>query len=90
MWNLPRPGIEPMPLASAGRFLSTVPPEKSLKAHFYYHLPKVYSHFPSPSEHIYSLQDGPVGMAEAPEAGRLGSHPNFALHWEGANQQSHF
>ena len=29
MWNPPRPGIEPMPLALAGRFLSTVPPGKS-------------------------------------------------------------
>ena len=29
MWNLPGPGIEPMSLASAGRFLSTVPSGKS-------------------------------------------------------------
>ena len=30
MWDLPEPGIEPMFPALAGRFLSTVPPEKSL------------------------------------------------------------
>ena len=29
LWNLPRPGIKPMSPALAGRFLSTVPPEKS-------------------------------------------------------------
>ena len=29
MWNLPRPGIEPLSPASVGGFLSTVPPEKS-------------------------------------------------------------
>ena len=29
MWNLPRPGIEPVSLALAGRFLSTVPPGKT-------------------------------------------------------------
>lgn len=90
MWNPPGLGIEPVSPALTGRFLSTAPREKSLKAHFYYHLPKVHSHFPSPDEHIYSPQDGSVGRAEAAEAGRLGSHPNFALHWEGANQQSHF
>ena len=28
MWNLPGPGIKPMPLALAGRFLSTEPPGK--------------------------------------------------------------
>ena len=27
MWNLPRPGIEPMSYALAGRFLTTGPPE---------------------------------------------------------------
>ena len=29
MWDLPRPGIEPMSPALAGRFLTTVPPGKS-------------------------------------------------------------
>ena len=29
MWNLPRPGIEPMSFALAGRFLSTMLPGKS-------------------------------------------------------------
>ena len=29
MWNLPGPGIKPVPLALAGRFLSTEPPGKS-------------------------------------------------------------
>ena len=29
MWNLPGPGIKPLPPALAGRFLSTVPPQKS-------------------------------------------------------------
>ena len=30
MWDLPGPGIEPVSLALAGRFLTTVPPGKSL------------------------------------------------------------
>ena len=30
MWDLPRPGLEPMSPALAGGFLTTVPPEKSL------------------------------------------------------------
>ena len=30
MWDLPRPGIEPMSPALAGGFLTTVPPRKSL------------------------------------------------------------
>ena len=34
MWNLPGPGIEPVSAASAGRFLSTVSPEKSLNLTF--------------------------------------------------------
>ena len=29
IWNLPRPGIKPMPPALAGRFLPTTPPGKS-------------------------------------------------------------
>ena len=29
MWHLPRPGIEPVSSALTGRFLTTVPPEKS-------------------------------------------------------------
>ena len=32
MWDLPGPGIEPMSPALAGRFLTTVPPGKSLEA----------------------------------------------------------
>jgi len=32
MWNLPRPGIEPMSPALAGGFLSTVPPGEVLQA----------------------------------------------------------
>ena len=34
MWNLPRPGIEPMFPASAGGFLTTVPPAKSFFSYF--------------------------------------------------------
>ena len=30
MWSLPRPGIEPMPLASAGRFFTDEPPTEPL------------------------------------------------------------
>ena len=32
MWNLPKPGIEPVSAALAGGFLSTAPPGKSQKA----------------------------------------------------------
>ena len=31
MWDLPRPGIEPVPPALAGGFSTTAPPGKSLK-----------------------------------------------------------
>ena len=31
MWDPPGPGLEPMPLALAGRFLTTVPPGKPCK-----------------------------------------------------------
>ena len=31
MWDLPRPGLEPVSPALAGRFLTTVPPGKPLK-----------------------------------------------------------
>ena len=37
MWDLPRPGIEPVSRASAGGFLTTAPPGKPL-AHFQYAL----------------------------------------------------
>ena len=32
MWDLPGPGLEPVSPALAGRFLTTVPPRKSLKS----------------------------------------------------------
>ena len=38
MWDLPRPGIEPMPPALAGRFLTTMPPGKSLHSFFFIRL----------------------------------------------------
>ena len=34
MWDLPRPGLEPVSPALAGRFLTTAPPGKSLKIYF--------------------------------------------------------
>ena len=34
MWDLPGPGLEPVSPALAGRFLTTVPPGKSLCAYF--------------------------------------------------------
>ena len=34
MWDLPRPGLEPVSAALAGGFLTTVPPGKSLYQHF--------------------------------------------------------
>ena len=34
MWDLPRPGLEPMSPALAGGFLTTAPPGKSPNAHF--------------------------------------------------------
>ena len=34
MWDLPRPGLEPVSLALAGRFSTTVPPGKPLKRAF--------------------------------------------------------
>ena len=35
MWDLPEPGLEPVSLALAGRFLTTVPPGKS-KNHLFF------------------------------------------------------
>ena len=35
MWDLPRPGLEPMSPALAGRFSTTVPPGKPLYINFY-------------------------------------------------------
>ena len=34
MWDLPRPGLEPMSPALAGRFSTTAPPGKPKKEHF--------------------------------------------------------
>ena len=34
MWDLPRPGLEPMSPALAGRFLATAPPGKHLNSSF--------------------------------------------------------
>ena len=34
MWDLPGPGLEPVSLALAGGFLTTVPPGKTYKAYF--------------------------------------------------------
>ena len=39
MWDLPRPGIEPVSPALAGGLLSTMPPGKSPKLHFRLVLP---------------------------------------------------
>ena len=36
MWDLPGPGIEPMPPALAGGFLTTEPPGKSLACFSYF------------------------------------------------------
>ena len=36
MWDLPRPGLEPMSPALAGRFSTTVPPGKPGTVDFYY------------------------------------------------------
>ena len=40
MWDLLRPGIEPVSPALAGRFLTTAPPGKSLSLAFLFHLLK--------------------------------------------------
>ena len=37
MWDLPRPGLEPVSPALAGRFSTTAPPGKPLKLHFHFH-----------------------------------------------------
>ena len=36
MWDLPRPGLEPVSPALAGRFSTTAPPGKPRKLFFYY------------------------------------------------------
>ena len=38
MWDLPRPGLEPMSPALAGRFSTTVPPGKPLKFYLFLNL----------------------------------------------------
>ena len=42
MWDLPRPGLEPMSSTLAGGFLTTGPPEKPLLFSIYSKLPDVY------------------------------------------------
>ena len=42
MWDLPQPGIEPMSLELAGRFLTTVPPGKSLLYSILYYVTILY------------------------------------------------
>ena len=42
MWDLPRPGLEPMSPALAGRFSTTAPPGKPLPLHFWIY---TYPHF---------------------------------------------
>ena len=44
MWDLPRSGIEPMSPALAGKFLTTVPPEKSAKTLSQQALPVSFGH----------------------------------------------
>ena len=61
MWNLPRPGIEPMSPALAGRFLSTGAPENSLS-------PLYYRVFTTVLWKTYYLSDFPD---EEPEAWRV-------------------
>ena len=39
MWDLPRPGLEPMSPALTGGFLTTAPPGKPQNPIFNYHLP---------------------------------------------------
>ena len=39
MWDLPRPGLEPVSLALAGRFSTTAPPGKPSSWHFLIRLP---------------------------------------------------
>ena len=48
MWDLPRPGIEPISPALAGGFLTTAPPGKSLPWLADDGLPQVSSHGPLP------------------------------------------
>ena len=36
MWDLPRPGLEPMSPALAGRFSTTAPPGKPNTVYYYY------------------------------------------------------
>ena len=46
MWDLPRPGLEPMPPALAGRFLTTAPPGKPLTS-FLSRVPCIPTSWPS-------------------------------------------
>ena len=45
MWSVPGPGIEPVSPALAGRFLSTVPPEKSYNLIMYLSPIPVFEHW---------------------------------------------
>ena len=51
MWNHPEPGTEPISLTLAGRFLSTVPPGKSLPLHLSWSPP--YASLPLPDFNLY-------------------------------------
>ena len=45
MWDLPGPRIEPVSPALAGRFLTTVPPGKSLMLFYFLHKVSLYLFF---------------------------------------------
>ena len=58
MWDLPRPGLEPVSPALAGGFLTTVPPGKSQK-HFFFKGEKIIGEnfFPPPNFSTKSVPD---------------------------------
>ena len=52
MWDLPRPGLEPVSPALAGRFSTTAPPGKPLQLSFDFHLHGISFSIPSLSVSI--------------------------------------
>ena len=87
MWNLPRPGMEPVSPALAGKFLSTVPPRKPPNEFF--GQPSNYLEWVQPTLIILGFPGGSVGKKKsacnAGDIGDLGSIPGSGRSLGGGN-----
>ena len=82
MWDLPRPGLEPVSPALAGGFLTTVPPGKSLKRFLMYLQSYTYNHQHNQiTEHFITPKRNPIHTRR---------HSPFPLSTASENHESTF